>query len=211
MKYLDELDVTAIDAGAVNTINNISGRLIGYNTDGDGLVTSLAQDLGFTPEGRTILVLGAGGAARGALAALGRAGAGRIMVYNRTCDAAIALASDMTVRYPGTIVTALNDVRELEAALVESDLLINATSVGMHDEVMPSLRPELLPGTAKVYDMVYAPPMTPLLSVATSRGLRCANGFGMLAAQGELAFSIWTGVKPPVGLMLRVLTDICNT
>lgn len=210
IKYLDELDETAVAAGAVNTIHNVSGRLIGYNTDGDGLVRSLADDLDFMPQARTILMIGAGGAARGALAALCRSGARRVYVYNRTCIKAFELVSSMAIRYSGTELIAVTNVTELDTALPNIDLVINATSLGMKREKIRSLRLDLLPHSAKVYDMVYAPPVTELLSEAARMGLRGVNGLGMLAAQGEIAFTIWTGSVPPTGLMRNILTDICN-
>lgn len=211
MKYLDGLDESAVAAGAVNTVNNEAGRLIGYNTDGAGLVRSLAADLDFTPKERTILVIGAGGASRGAVAALCRAGAGRIMIHNRTVQSAAELVSFMAARYPGTDLTVLADAGEMAGALPGVDLVINATSLGMKRDCIPHLQLELLPRTAKVYDMVYVPQQTELLREAENSGLRGANGLGMLAAQGEMAFEIWTGTVPPSGLMRAVLSRICNT
>ncbi len=208
MKYLDGLDETAVAAGAVNTVNNESGRLIGYNTDGEGLLRALSSDLDFTPHGRTILLIGAGGAARGALAALCRGGARQVIVYNRTHRTAVELVSIMAARYSATRLIALPDITALESALPTVDLVVNATSLGMKGEKIPWLKLELLPHTAKVYDMVYAPPHTELLGESARLGLRAANGLGMLAAQGEGAFSVWTGVTPPSGLMQSVLSGI---
>jgi shikimate dehydrogenase len=210
MKYLDGLDESALAAGAVNTVNNESGHLIGYNTDGEGLVSSLAADLDFIPADRTILLIGAGGAARGALAALCRAGARKVMVFNRTYGNAAELVASMSKRYSNIQLQALADERAMNAELPCVDLIINATSVGMKHENGLSVSLQLLPRTARIYDMVYVPELTGLLSEAAREGLRGANGLGMLAAQGERAFTIWTGVTPPSGLMRRVLSGICN-
>jgi shikimate dehydrogenase len=90
------------------------------------------------------------------------------------------------------------------------DVLVNTTSLGMNRDALPILRLTCLPRTAMVYDMVYAPKVTPLLQEAVGMGLKAANGLGMLAAQGELAFTIWTGVTPPYGLMKSVLDGICD-
>jgi len=131
-------------------------------------------------------------------------------VYNRTCIKAFELVSSMAIRYSGTELIAVTNVTELDTALPNIDLVINATSLGMKREKIRSLRLDLLPHSAKVYDMVYAPPVTELLSEAARMGLRGVNGLGMLAAQGEIAFTIWTGSVPPTGLMRNILTDICN-
>jgi shikimate dehydrogenase len=94
---------------------------------------------------------------------------------------------------------------QLTQFLHEAELVVNTTSLGMNNEVIDGLDLGALNRTAVIYDMVYAPPVTPLLREADRLGLRRANGLGMLAAQGELAFRIWTGIMPPPGLMKRVL------
>jgi len=205
MPCLDGLDVSAEAAGAVNTVKNDGGRLIGYNTDGDGLIRSLAQEFGFDVRGASIAIIGAGGAARGAVAALCRAGAGRIVIANRTSDRAAEIVATLSPGFPATGLTAVSDLRELAAHLADIDVLVNTTSVGMNRDRLSFLDLTWLPRTARVYDMVYAPPLTPLLLEADALGLKVANGLGMLAAQGELAFTIWTGVTPPSGLMKSVL------
>jgi shikimate dehydrogenase len=208
MGLLDDLDESVHTAGAVNTVHNDGGRLIGYNTDGDGLVRSLAEELGFVPRSGTIVIVGAGGAARGAIAALCRAGAGRIVIVNRGKERADELAQFMTQRYGDTEIVATSSTMELKPFLGETSLLVNATSLGMNHESIPFLTPADLPLTALVYDMVYSVSVTPLLRDAAACGLRCANGLGMLAAQGELAFRIWTGMEPPHGVMKGVLMGV---
>jgi shikimate dehydrogenase len=210
MQYLDDVDTTAEAAGAVNTVKNKGGRLIGYNTDGDGLIRSCANQFGFNARGASVAIIGAGGAARGAIAALCRAGAGRIVIANRTRDRASGLASDMAARFPDTVLQVVEGFKALEEGLAEMDMLVNTTSLGMNRDSESILRLDGLPPTAVVYDMVYAPPLTPLLQEAAGLGLKAANGLGMLAAQGELAFTIWTGVTPPYGLMKSVLDGICD-
>ncbi|KAB0669662.1 shikimate dehydrogenase [Oryzomonas sagensis] len=207
--YLDGLDESAAAAGAVNTVNNEDGRLIGYNTDGDGLVRSLAEECAFLPERSTVVIIGAGGAARGAVAAICRAGARRVIVANRSKDRAAALVAAMAERYPGVALMVAEYGEQMTTSLHEAGLVVNTTSLGMNNEVIAGLDLGALPPTCVVYDMVYAPPVTPLLQEARRLGLRHANGLGMLAAQGELAFRIWTGKMPPPGLMKRILTEIC--
>lgn len=206
MAYLDGLDESAQAAGAVNTVLNEQGALIGYNTDGDGLVQSLKEDLAFTPANGTIVIIGAGGAARGAVAALCRAGAGRIVIVNRTVERAEELARTLGRRYGATEIIPVADKAGLSPFLGETALLLNTTSLGMDNETIPFLAVADLPATAVVYDMVYAPPVTPLLREAAARGLQLANGLGMLAAQGELAFRIWTARTAPRGVMKGVLS-----
>jgi shikimate dehydrogenase len=210
MAYLDELDVSARSAGAVNTVKNECGRLIGYNTDGDGLIRSLANEFNFDARGANIALIGAGGAARGAVAALCRAGAGRIIIANRTPERASELASLIGSGFPDTELVVLPRIEALEGTLTNIDVLVNTTSLGMNRDTFPVLRLNGLPRTALVYDMVYTPPVTPLLQEAAGLGLTAANGLGMLAAQGELAFTIWTGVTPPSGLMKSALDGICD-
>lgn len=209
MSYLDDLDESAVAAGAVNTVKNDSGRFIGYNTDGDGLVRSLAEDLDFVARNSSIVIIGAGGAARGAIAALCRAGARRIVIANRSHDRAIELASVMSARFSGTKLSIATGYDDLQECLPNIDLLINTTSLGMNSENIPFLSLPSLSRTARVYDMVYSPCVTPLLSEAAALGLKGANGLGMLAAQGELAFTIWTAENPPSGLMRSALDAIC--
>jgi shikimate dehydrogenase len=206
--YLDALDESAEAAGAVNTISNEDGRLVGYNTDGDGLLRSLAEDFAVTPENSTVVIIGAGGAARGAVAAICCAGARRVAIANRSRDRAISLVAAMKGRYPDTILGVAGFGEQLTPILREAGLVVNTTSLGMNGEVIAGLELEALDRNAVVYDMVYAPPVTPLLQEAQRLGLRYANGLGMLAAQGELAFRIWTGFLPPLGLMKQVLAGI---
>jgi shikimate dehydrogenase len=200
---LDRLSPEAAQIGAVNTVHNDNGRLVGYNTDGFGLVTSLREEVGFDPHGADVVMIGAGGAARAAVHALCAAGAGRVVIVNRTIARASALAEEYGKLFPGVRLV----VRQaLPASLSGSDLLLNTTSIGM-DGVSLVADPASLRDEAVVYDMIYSPPETPLLAAARRCGLRFANGLGMLAAQGERAFTLWTGVTPPLGLMKAVLAE----
>lgn len=199
--WLDELDESAVAAGAVNTVQNSDGRLTGYNTDGSGLVKSLGEDLDFDPQGAMIVMIGAGGAARGALSSFCRAAASRVVIINRNSSKAHELAEYMADRYGGTEIIVAADVGELRRYSAEADLLLNTTSLGMNQERISFVDFADLQGSTKVYDMVYAPPLTPFLSDAAQRGLSGVNGLGMLVGQAELAFEIWTGVRPPSGVM----------
>lgn len=208
LKYMDALDESAETAGAVNTVRNDEGKLIGYNTDGDGFVCSLREDLEFSPGAGLIVLAGAGGAARGSLAALCRAGAKRVVIVNRTPEKARSLSLYMNEHYSGTEIIPVGLTEEIRLYLREATLFVNTTSIGMQDESIPFVSIADMAENAKVYDMVYSPPVTPLLRDAAGHGLLCANGLGMLAFQGELAFRIWTGVAPPMGVMKGALATI---
>ncbi len=212
-RLVDELDDEAALIGAINTIVNDKGYLKGYNTDGVGLLAALSAEFGFNPAQRRVLLLGAGGACRAALVAFCRAGAAWVGVANRTRERAEALVAEMSPRFKGTVLAAL-DLAEVEFAAEGSaatagpvDLLVNTSSVGLHGE---SFRGDVTACVRKggaVYDMVYAAAPTPLVAAARSRGLAAADGLGMLAGQGEVAFRLWFGRPPREKLMLQSLTD----
>jgi shikimate dehydrogenase len=206
--FLDRLDESAESAGAVNTVRVCASGLTGYNTDGDGLVDSLSTDLDYIAGTGQILVAGAGGAARGAIAALCRSGAKRILVCNRSLENATAVMLDMNIRYPETRIEAVKQNQLSSEHLRSTTLLLNTTSLGMNGERIEYITLSDLPEYAKVYDMVYSPSGTPLIKEASACGLRAANGLGMLVAQGERAFEIWTGQKPPEGVMRQALAGV---
>jgi shikimate dehydrogenase len=209
MELLDRVSPEAQLAGAVNVVALQDAELVGYNTDGIGLLKVLRREFGFEPAGRSVLVLGAGGAARGAAAALGSAGAARLVLANRSAAAANELVASLSPRLPGLALCAqsLECLRD-PSFLGSFDLIVNTTSVGMAGDAFPGLALEgLKPGLA-VYDMVYAPPVTPLLSLARACGIPAANGIGMLIAQGEAAFAIWTGASAPRGCMAGALAGL---
>ncbi len=200
--FLDRVSREAGLCGAVNTVRRDGDLLVGHNTDGAGFLASLREDLGFDPRGAAILVLGAGGAALGAVAALSGAGAARIIVANRTAERGASLVERFRPVFGG-VGFSLSSLcpGELAGHLRTIDLLVNTTSVGMNGTRFEDLPLAELRSGGRVYDMVYAPAETPLLAAARERGLTCANGLGMLASQGEAAFSLWTGIEPPAGLM----------
>lgn len=206
--FLDRLDESAESAGAVNTVRVSASGLTGFNTDGDGLVDSLSTDLDYAPGADQILVAGAGGAARGAIAALCRSGAKRILVCNRTLENATAVMLDMNIRYPETRIEVIKQNQVSSEHLRSTSLLLNTTSLGMNGERIEGINLSDLPEGAKVYDMVYSPSGTPLIKEASARGLRAVNGLGMLVAQGERAFEVWTGQKPPEGVMRQALAGV---
>ncbi len=208
IQYLDKVEEQANLIGAVNTVANCEGVLVGYNTDAPGFLQSLRYDAGFEPGGKQAVILGAGGAARAVAFALVSAGVKRLAIFNRNPFRAEALANDISVLL-GRCQVEAGDLQSaaLMRELAEADLLVNATSAGMHPDVgnlplqdLSALRPGML-----VYDLVYNPPRTRLLQEAEKRGCGVCSGIGMLVYQGALAFEIWTGKRAPVAVMRQAV------
>lgn len=208
MPLLDDIDRLARKIGAVNTVVNRGGRLVGYNTDAAGFLHALREQARFDPKARQTLILGAGGAARAVAFALVEAGARPIYIANRTSERAEALAADLYKggAPPGSIVPrAWTDARSLQGPLADSELIVNTTTIGMKHGPAEGESPvpaKLIPSRALVYDIVYNPSETPLLAEARSAGARTIGGLPMLVYQGAAAFELWTGRKAPVELML---------
>lgn len=211
LSLVDELAESAAGAGAVNTVVNESGRLIGHNTDSEGFVASLREDLGLTPSGLRVCILGAGGSARGVSAALARYGAASVVFAARNLERAEALTELISRLRPECAASAvsLTDRHGLRRVLESSDLLINSTPVGMTTNTDDPIEIEFerLPAGACVADLIYNPLKTVFLRQAEMRGYRTMNGVGMLAHQGALAFELWTGIKPNVQAMRQSLLD----
>jgi len=184
----DELTPDAAALGAVNTVVHADGSLVGHSTDGGGFLRAL-EDEDVAVAGRRAVVLGAGGAARAIVHALGRAGAA-VTVAARSA----AAAHDAAGLAPDGIATDLTDI-DIE----QFDVIVNATPLGMSGEP-PPFDADVLRAGQFVFDTVY-PADTPLLREARARGLRAAGGLGMLVHQGALSFALWTGVTPPIEVM----------
>lgn len=195
--FLDELSTEAQAIGAVNTILNENGKLIGFNTDAPGFLAGL-DEAAISYTNRKALILGAGGAARAIAYALKHEGA-QVAVHNRTQDRAEELARHFDIL---TIATGL-----LEPAIKSCDLLINTTSVGLKDPSSSPLPAGLLPKHGVVVDIVYNPLQTKLLLEAQTAGLKTLGGLPMLVWQGALAFEIWTGKKASLADMYRAARD----
>lgn len=209
---LDKIDPLAAQIGAVNTIVHRDDYLHGYNTDAPGLLHALQeQGLGtLQPDGQvslkgySALLLGAGGAARGAAFALTSAGIERLIIFNRHLERAQLLAAAVQQNYDGPVFS-LNDANFLIPH--SSSIIINATPLGMHEDISP-LPPEVLArfdSDTFVYDMIYNPTQTYLLCQASTMGLPNANGLSMLLHQGALAFTHWTGEPAPLDIMRATL------
>ncbi|NLW07914.1 MAG: shikimate dehydrogenase [Clostridia bacterium] len=204
MEHIDAVDQLAARIGAVNTIVNRNGCLKGYNTDSCGFLTSLTEQ-GFNPQGKNVLVLGAGGAARAITFALLEAGCKRLIIANRKREKAEALAAALAAYGVSPEACSLTGP-ELAARLPEVELVVNATSVGMWPEQENTpLPPSWLQAGQWVYDLVYTPRETRLLREARQRGCHTLSGLSMLLHQGAKAFELWTGVPAPLAVMRQVL------
>ncbi len=190
---VDRLSPTALALGAVNTVVRLADVLEGHNTDGAGFVAAVRHDEGFDLTGRRCVVLGAGGAARAVVRALADEGASEVVVVNRTpsrAQAAAALAGPVG-RVGGA------------EAVADAELVVNATPVGMGAgaEGPLTVDPAWLGPGQLVVDLVYDPPLTPLVETARARGAAAVNGLGMLIHQAAHAFRLWTAEDPPLAVM----------
>lgn len=220
LEMVDELDPSARDWGAVNTIRfeertekgdwTPLGQLTpaeitevrsrGFNTDADALVRALAEDLDCNLRAASVLVLGAGGAGRVAALKLAAEGVSKVFLVNRTEAKSDAISREIKQRFPGVSVK----VGYPEAGV---DLIVNATSLGLQEtDPLPMDDKRFALGKARnVYDMIYRPAETKLLKAAKAAGCRAANGVGMLLYQGTKALEIWTGQPAPVEIMRKAL------
>jgi shikimate dehydrogenase len=195
---VSEMDAEARAIGAVNTLWIDDGKLIGSNTDSFGFLANLdeaVENWDKSPE--AAVVLGAGGAARAVVFALRERGFAPIHLVNRTLERAELLAErfGQAVRPAGW--------GSAGRLLREASLLVNTTTLGMKGNPSPELDLGALPGDAVVTDLVYVPLETPLLAAAKARGLRTANGLGMLLHQAVPGFERWFGKRPSVSPALR--------
>jgi shikimate dehydrogenase len=207
MDYIDEISEGARIIGAVNTIVNDNGRLIGHNTDGIGYVRSLKEETGIDLKGKKVLMVGAGGAARGVGYALAQEGAEHIYIANRTREKAVELAQSMS-EFTATSGMSLDELAEVAG---DVGLIVNNTSVGMHPHVdAVPMDTTLIREHVVVSDLVYNPIITRFLREAQSRGAAIHSGLGMFIYQGAYAFEYWTGTPAPVAAMRQVVIDSFN-
>ena len=208
MPHLDEVSPDAKHTGAVNTVKNEGGRLTGYNTDVGGFMRDAREELGISPEGASILLLGAGGAARAVISAFGMNGAKRITIANRTPGKAGKLAEEFGLFFPDTDIYPVDsgDAGAMTKELGLTDLLVNSTSGGMEGASGLEINIGALGDGAAVYDLVYKPRETKLVKEAKALGHKAVGGLGMLLYQGALSFEIWTGENAPVDVMRKAIS-----
>lgn len=192
IEYLDELSGDARRVGAVNTIQRVGDDLVGHNTDVDGFRTFLSGDAGVDPSGKSVLVLGAGGAARAVVCALDDLGAGSITIAARTEE------RGRTVAALASRTVAVRAWEEAAALAGRSDVIVNATPIGMDGKAPIDVGWH---DGQVVCDLVYSPPTTALMDAARSAGAEAWGGLGMLIHQAALSFRIWTGKDPSTAVM----------
>ena len=203
--YLDQLSEEARLIGAVNTVVNREGILIGYNTDGKGFFKSLPS---FKISGKRMVLLGAGGAAKAILAQAILDGVSQVSVFVRsgsiekTRPYLEKLQNETGFKVD---LFTLEDVQELQDNITQADLLVNATSVGMDGVSLPIPTSVLLPEKLLVADVIYQPFETPFLKWARNQGNQAINGLGMLLYQAAEAFQLWTGKEMPTDQIWELL------
>lgn len=210
ISFLNNIDPLAARIGAVNTVVNVNGILTGYNTDLSGLIRMIRDDGNFEIKGKTVLIIGAGGAARAAGISVLSEGASRVYLLNRTTSKLDILYKEWEGYYPEIKVI----VGPLEPDFYDSfinsvDLLIDTTPVGMSPNIdmFPVIRTNFLHSNMLVVDLVYNPKKTTLIKAADEVGAKTLNGMGMLLYQGIESFKIWTGYEIDPESWWRVVED----
>ncbi len=205
LSCLSEISKEAKIIGAVNTIKVEEDRLIGHNTDGIGFISSLAE-AGHPVKNHSLLIIGAGGAAKAVVFQSAAEGAREIIIANRTIDKAIDLKRQTKTHFPLIEINAIG-IRDLELKTASSraDIVVNATSLGLRMEDPSPLPNGFLHEGQFICDLIYNPPETALIRDARESGCQYMNGIGMLLHQGGASFKIWTEVEPPLEVMRQAL------
>lgn len=206
LDYIDEFSDEAKLVGAVNTVKISENKIVGYNTDGQGYIEALKREKRFVVKGKKALILGAGGAARGLIAALALNGIKEIKVCNRSFERAQSLCKEFSKKFVKIKIVAIEWQKNyLAKILPKIDLVIQSTSLGLKGEEIPHFPWDKLSSKCLVTDIIYSP--TPFLAEAKKRKFKTQNGLGMLLYQGVLAFEIWTDKKAPILVMKKALKE----
>lgn len=205
MRYLDKVEKLAKEIGAVNTILNDNGKLIGFNTDGPSALKALEKYE--NPKEKKIVILGAGGAARAITYFLLKKCPKELVIINRTFSKAKKLEKKLKNFYPNVTIKAFPlQPKYLKKELNNAEIIINCTSVGMFPNINETPIPKkILKKDSFLMDIIYNPLETRLLREAKEKGLRTINGVEMLVYQGAISFEIWTGKRAPINLMKKVV------
>jgi shikimate dehydrogenase len=213
LQWIDECDSLVTRIGAINTIVNRDSRLIGYNTDAPGFISTLCEagPYPFDCDGKKVVILGTGGAARAACVGLLEKGVGEVVLLGRNeaqLQKILRHLNTLAVKIHSTshVVGALFSDSDVTEFLSTTDLVVNATPVGLKSgDSTLLIDVKAIPISALVMDMVFNPPLTPLLRTARSHGCQVLNGLSMLLYQGALAFELWTGQPAPIKVMQKAL------
>lgn len=210
VSFLDRLEGDAALTGSVNTIRNDGGELVGFSTDGAGLIASLREEAGWEPRGESAAILGTGGAAVAAAYRLVQEGVTRLVLLGRSEEKARILAEEIRRKLGFSPEISGLGEENISEKIRGCSLVVNATPIGMKDhaqEEMPPVDPEITDGDALLCDLVYNPIRTRWLVKAETLGRRTLSGLGMLVHQGAEAFRIWTGVRPPVEKLRKIMGE----
>jgi shikimate dehydrogenase len=207
--HLDEVTQLARQIGAVNTVVNQNGRLIGYNTDGPGFIDSLREEAGFTAKGKNAVVIGAGGASKAIVTMLAQEGIKTLVISDIDQERSSELCEVINANFEIAPYAAPANSKELTKAIANCDILVNASPVGMHPNIKrtPIDLSCDIKKDAVVYDLVYNPLETELLKWAKSKGAKPVSGIGMLIRQGALSFTLFTEKEPPIEVMKKAALD----
>lgn len=205
LPLIDDIDPTAERIGAVNTIVNREGRLLGHNTDAVGFMKALREDGQVEPTGKRVVIAGAGGAARAVVVALLEVEARSITVINRTLSRANRLVAEVADLAGRSELRALPEMYASWAAVMNTcDLLVNCTSAGSSGPESESPIPfDLIRPNMVVFDLIYNPSETPLMAAARKAGAPVLGGLPMLVYQGAASFELWTEQKAPLDIMFK--------
>lgn len=201
--FMNKMSEEAKLIGAVNTIKVSGEELEGFNTDGQGFIRHLNEDLDFDPPGKIIAIIGAGGAGRAVSVYLSKYSPKKISIYDIDGARLLALVGYLKTNFKHIDFDSVSSTEKLK--INNADLLVNATAVGMkkHDPCL--VDEKYFHKNLLVYDLIYNPKETKLLALAKMSGCRVSNGLGMLLHQGMISFEIWTGEKAPKKLMQQAL------
>jgi len=208
LPYLDALTPEAESIQSVNTIAFTGGRIVGHSTDGIGFAAAAEHELGYDFTGKTVLVIGAGGAARAIVAQL-LSQQCRVYVTNRTEARAFTLL-DLAGKDPARLTVVPMQPQNLESIMAQVDAVVNTTPVGMKQQAAQPELPipaELLLPQHLVIDIIYNPKQTLFLELARQKGCRTQNGVGMLVWQAVKAWEFWWGITPPAQVMYQAVED----
>ncbi|MDR0533693.1 MAG: shikimate dehydrogenase [Verrucomicrobiales bacterium] len=217
-KLVDELAESAQKLGGVNTVLNDNGRLVGFNTDGEGWVRAIREEFSLDVRDLRILILGAGGAGQALAKQAALERCEKLVLVNRTEEKVRELASSLAPYFDTQKLMGADarlkvvpwDETLIAKELDQIDLLVNATSIGLKASDAAVLPARILQPHLCVYDTIYRPAKTRLLAAAEEAGARGANGLSMLLHQGALSFEIWTGQSAPLMAMRQALKKAVN-
>ncbi|MGQ9719514.1 MAG: shikimate dehydrogenase [Nitrososphaerales archaeon] len=205
IEYLNNIDERASLVGAVNTIVNDDGKLTGYNTDVDGIISAFETKVG-SLKGLRALLIGSGGAARACIVAMVLKGCKNINITNRTFDKARNMVDELSKKLKMNCKVEELTISSLKMAISSIDILINATPVGTYPRLNESIVPkDLISSDMIVFDVVYNPKETKLIRDAKEMGAKTIPGYEMFVRQGAASFKLWTGMDAPIDIMKRAV------